>query len=58
MKMLTVDYGIVILLSVSDDWPVWRSLFIENEGNMDLWNVSILPYHYMVSHPRRTQLEC
>jgi len=41
--MLTVDYGIVILLSVSDDWPVWRSLFIENEGNMDLWNVSILP---------------
>jgi len=35
----------------------WGSLHPEDGGSMDIWNVGILPQHYMASQPRRLKME-
>jgi hypothetical protein len=37
--------------------PCWLNLHPEDGPSRVLWNNSILPHHYMVSQPRRPQLE-
>jgi hypothetical protein len=48
---------IVTPYSVVVGHQLFRGLYCEDGGSIELWNVGILPQHYMASQSRRPRLE-